>query len=1245
MTNIKSLEIVFIAKNLTRFSRYFALMIIMTLSTGIAFYFYVQAEKQIDKANQFHLQSFLLADELRQSSDDLTQMVRSYVTMVDAVYKEYFYEILAIREGTKPRPINYRHDYWALVQKNAPRHSPDGQAISLLTLMKQAGFTAEEFSLLEQAKINSDDLTNIEFAAMALIETKPSMSDSIRLKAANMLFDDHYRQAKANIMQPIGQFLQMIEQRTEEAVQISEKNALGLRYLFIILSLLLLATTARLIYNALQSFLGCSIIELYQHLEQLGSGDFSKTIAIKPKQKNSILAWLSKTQQNLMRLENNRQHSEENLRQEVHFSKMLINNLPGVFYQMNTDSQLVAWNHVFACLLGEEGLKAAQVNALNVIADHDKELITHKIAEGFATGYVDAQAELMLATGENRCFYFVANTLILDGKTYLLGTGVDITERKQVEKSLMESEQHFRTLFYSSPDPVWIIDNNYFVECNQSAVDMLGYPNKQALTQTHPSVLSPEYQPDGESSFTKAERMMAIAQQKSVNRFEWIHRRFDGSDFFAEVTLSVVELQGRSVIHCTWRDISERKEAEKTQDRLIGIIESSPDFIGFADATDTHLLYINRAGRAMTGIEENEDVTQLKINDIHPTQMNQMFKEVILPIITCMGNWQGECNFLHRDGHEIPTSMVLMGHKSSSGALEIISTISRDITERKKTEKELYIAAIAFEAQEGMMVVDANSMILRVNKAFTKITGYSAEEVIGKNPKVLQSGRHDAAFYDAMWESINNTGKWEGEVWDRRKNGEVFPEYLTITAVKDQNDKAINYVSTFNDITLSKTTADEIERLAFYDQLTKLPNRQLLYNRLKLALAASHRNALSGGLLSIDMDNFKNLNDTLGHEIGDLLLQQVAERLMSCVRENDTVARLGGDEFIVLMEDLENEDLEAAAQIEVVGKKILSSLGQLYQLNIHQYRSTPSIGAVLFSGYAQSAEELLRQADIAMYQAKASGRNALQFFNPQMQATIMARAAMEKELHLAVTESQFRLYYQPQVYQNHQITGAETLIRWQHPERGLIFPGDFIPLAEESDLILQIGHWVLETACTQLRIWASSEHTQHLQLAVNVSARQFRHPDFVSQVIHLINCAGINPKRLKLELTESAALDNLEETIDKMNALRKIGVRFSMDDFGTGYSSLSNLKKLPIEQLKIDQSFVRDISTDPDDAVIVQTIIAMAKNLGLKIIAEGVETEAQCLFLEQHGCQNFQGYLFSKAVPIEQFEALLMKTT
>ena len=691
-----------------------------------------------------------------------------------------------------------------------------------------------------------------------------------------------------------------------------------------------------------------------------------------------------------------------------------------------------------------------------------------------------------------------------------------------------------------------------------------------------------------------------------------------------------------------YRHSVERKQSEKhlaqSERRLRAMFEASPECVKLV-ARDGTLLSMSQKGIAWIEGDSEKAVCNNCVYPIIAPEYRtafQAFNEAVCDGKS--GSMEFEIIGLKGTRHWMLTNAVPFNLENGE-CVQLAFT--QEITERKAIETELRIAAIAFEAQEGITVTDKNNHIIKVNKAFTEITGYTSEEMIGNTPKLLHSGRHDAAFYNALWESIHNTGKWAGEIWNRRKNGEIYPQYMIITAVKNLGGEVTNYVASFNDITLSRATADEIERLAFYDPLTNLPNRRLLHDRLKQALAASHRNNSSGGLLFIDMDNFKNLNDTLGHEIGDLLLIQVAERLLSCVRESDTVARLGGDEFVVLLEDLENEMSEAAAQVEIVGKKILLVLGQFYQLNTHRYHSTPSIGAALFHGYEQTPDELLKQADIAMYQVKDAGRNDLRFFNPEMQATIMAREALKQELHLAVVTNQFRLYYQPQVYQNRQISGAEALIRWQHPERGLISPDKFIPLAEESDLILLIGDWVLETACMQLKIWAEREDTEHFQLAVNVSASQFSQPNFVSNVIRLINETGINPMRLKLELTESMALNNLKETIEKMNTLREIGVRFSMDDFGTGHSSLSILKKLPIEQLKIDQSFVRDISKDSDDAVIVQTIIAMAQNLGLKIIAEGVETEEQCLFLEQHGCQHYQGYLFSKPVPIEQFESYL----
>ena len=438
-----------------------------------------------------------------------------------------------------------------------------------------------------------------------------------------------------------------------------------------------------------------------------------------------------------------------------------------------------------------------------------------------------------------------------------------------------------------------------------------------------------------------------------------------------------------------------------------------------------------------------------------------------------------------------------------------------------------------------------------------------------------------------------------------------------------------------------KHSKAEIEHLAFYDHLTNLPNRLLLTDRINHALINSQRKQTFGVLLFLDLDNFKNINDTQGHDVGDLLLKQVALRLTSHVRAHDTVARLGGDEFVVLLEDLSKNSLEAAELAKRIGKTLSSQLALPYELASQSHKSSASIGATLFGADSASAADLLKQADIAMYRAKAQGRNDLCFFDPQMQADISAHAALEADLQQAVVQHQFVLFYQPQVTAHGVVMGAEVLIRWQHPTRGMVPPVQFIPVAEESDVINDIGLWVLQTACQQLGQWQQDPSTAQLQLAVNVSARQFRQTDFVALVKAVIGQTGIQPHGLKLELTESLVLDNIDDTIAKMTALKALGVRFSMDDFGTGQSSLSYLTRLPLDQLKIDQSFVRNIGLKPSDGMIVQTIIGMATNLGLEVIAEGVETPDQQAFLAHHGCTLYQGYLFGKPSPLPGFEALL----
>jgi diguanylate cyclase (GGDEF)-like protein/PAS domain S-box-containing protein len=540
------------------------------------------------------------------------------------------------------------------------------------------------------------------------------------------------------------------------------------------------------------------------------------------------------------------------------------------------------------------------------------------------------------------------------------------------------------------------------------------------------------------------------------------------------------------------------------------------------------------------------------------------------------------------------------------------------------------------------MVTDAQGVILRINKTFIKDTGYTVEEVVGQTPRLFNSGQHDAAFYDELWQCLLRDGYWQGEIWDRRKNGETYPKWMTITAVKNEG-VTTHYVSTHNDITQRKLAEDEIKLLAFYDPLTGLPNRRLLLDRLHQALANSARSQRQGALVFIDLDNFKTLNDTLGHPTGDMLLQQVAQRLSACAREGDTVARLGGDEFVVMLENLSEDINEATAQLESASEKFMAELNRVYSLGGRDYYGTSSMGVTVFGKQDETVDGLLKQADLAMYQAKASGRNSLRFFDPQMQAVFTARATLETELRNAVREGQLVLYYQPQVDPWGHSLGAEALVRWQHPQRGLVLPNDFIPLAEETGLIMPLGFWVLETACAQLSAWAEQKEAAHLTLAVNISIQQIHQPDFVEQVLSILDHTGANPERLKLELTESLLMDNVEDTIAKMIALKARGVGFALDDFGTGYSSLSYLKRLPLEKLKIDRSFVMDVLTDANDAAITQTIVALAQSMNLSVIAEGVETEAQRDFLNRNGCHEYQGYLFSRPLPLEAFGQYLKR--
>ena len=582
-------------------------------------------------------------------------------------------------------------------------------------------------------------------------------------------------------------------------------------------------------------------------------------------------------------------------------------------------------------------------------------------------------------------------------------------------------------------------------------------------------------------------------------------------------------------------------------------------------------------------------------------------------------------------------------------ALKIFAARAATEIKRHEAEKKIKFQASLLDcAKDAIIVRDMNHNITYWNKGAEYLFGWTSAEVLGKEAVVLLSDSKQQS--EQAVKKLLVDGTWSGEMIERHRSGHTITTECHWTLIYDDQGQPQCILAIKNDISHRKAAEQEIKQLAFYDHLTLLPNRLLLMNRLKKSLYNHQRSEMYGAVLFIDLDNFKMLNDTLGHDKGDLLLQQVAKRLSDTLRKGDTVARLGGDEFVVLVENLKKDYRAAAYKARRIGEKVLKAFALPFYLDNdaeehteknQAHFSSPSIGIALFGKQDMLLDDVLKHADLAMYQAKAAGRNTMQFFDPRMQKQVNDRAVLEAQLREAVTEKSFVLYYQPQVDRKQRIIGVEALLRWQHQEHGIVYPADFIPLAEESGLILPLGLWVLEQACQQLSLWKKNHHTRQLTISVNVSARQFHHRDFVDMVLSVVQQADIDPTRLKLELTESILVSDMALMIERMNKLKEYGVCFSLDDFGTGYSSLLYLKQMPIDELKIDKSFVQDVFGDENDAAIVKTILALGHSLGLSVIAEGVESEEQQLFLMTHQCQLFQGYLYGKPMTIDRLECLL----
>jgi len=1033
--------------NLSAFSRSLWLTFGMFVLLALAFVAYVRSEKLIDRAYELRLQSYRLADELRHSSNDLSRMARSYVFTGNPLYKQHYQEVFEIRNGKRPRPVDYQNIYWDLVLENDRRPRPYGKAIALFDLMQQAGFSEEEFIKLAEIKAKSEALTEMEFAAMKLSEDTRQPTEHNRFKASQMLRNIAYHQAKADFMRPLSELNELIGQRTRNAVQSATTNAVILRVVFILfVAILMLALWHS--YRVLCATLGADVEVLRDHIARLGNGDFAAAIPIGKAKENSIIAWLSETQRRLAQINAERNESA---------------------------AKNQRMTQLYAAL--------SQCNQAIVRCDNEPELFGQICKDAVCFGGMEL-AWIGLIDGQNQQVVPVA--YYGKGSEYLEGICISInadeaTGRGPTGISLREDR------------PFWCQD-----------------------FQHDPATLP------------------------------W-HERGAKYGWNASATLPL-----------------------HRNGKVIGSFTVYSLALAAFDQAASNLL-----------VEMAMDI-DFALNNLDREAQRQ------------------QADMALADSHKLLTTVI------NTAPLRIFWK-------------------------------DKNLLYLGCNSAFAKDMGEEyPQNIIAKDDYQL-AWKDNAELYRADDRFIMDTGIPKLSYEERQDGTDGNSNWLRISKVPLHNEanQIIGILGIYENITEQKLAQEHIHYLANFDSLTGLPNRSQLEDHLKYAISVAKRNNGHLALFFLDLDHFKDINDTLGHSIGDKLLIELANRLRFALCEQGTVSRLGGDEFICLLPDTD------AHGAELIASKLLAIIDQPFKIGHYFLSLTASIGIAIYPNDGMNLETLSRSADTAMYRAKQEGRHGFRFFTQEMQARSIRNLQVLNALRHALELGQLQVYYQAQItIPSRRIIGAEALLRWLHPELGMVSPAEFIAIEEDNGLILPIGEWVLRTAVRQAKIWQDNAYGP-LIVAVNLSAVQFRHPNLPKLVLQILEEEGLSPKYLELELTESVAMHNPQEAIAVINRLQERGIRMSIDDFGTGYSSLSYLKKFNVYKLKIDQSFVRDISTDPEDRAIVSAIINLSKSLGLQTIAEGVETEEQLALLCEQGCDEAQGFLFAKPVPAEQFEALL----
>jgi diguanylate cyclase (GGDEF)-like protein/PAS domain S-box-containing protein len=1136
------------------------LFVVLALLFGI----YVYSEKQIDRAYERRDLAFLLANELRQSSADLTMKVRTYVATGNPLYKKHFQEILDIRDGKQPRPIDYKYIYWDLVLADDQRPTPSGQAISLLDLFRQVGFTEAEFAKLAEAKRSSDELTQTEFKAMSLIEPGASLQEN-RETAIRMLFDDAYFQAKAKIMRPIREFYQLVDKRTLSSIRHAEDVALLLRYAFIAFSVFWTWTLYRS-YRVLTDVLGGSVKQLYQSITKLGQGEFFDPITVSSGHRDSVLAWLSETQKNLARLDNDRRITEANNQRLTRFYAVLSQCNQAI---VRSTSQEQLFEVICRDTVVFGGLKMVWIGLIEPNGYQLKPVASY----GLGTEYlddIDITTDASLASGRGP-----TGTALREDRAFWC---------HDFQKDSGTSYWRERAEPYG-----WGASASLPLHRNGRVIG--GFTLYGADT----------------NAFGEEERKLLLELAADIDfaltNFEHENQRKANERALMESHALLRTIIDTVPVRIFWKDKGSCYLGCNILFARDAGVRSEQDILG---KDDFQLCWQEQAALYQVD-DQNVMVTgkpKLGFEELQTTpQGHQM--------------WLRTSKVPLRDTQQLVIGMI--------GVYE-------DITAQKKNEEHLRLAASVFDhSNEAILVTDSACNIIDVNRAFTRITGYEKNEVLGKNPNLLRSGLHEADFYAEMWQSIHVTGQWTGEIWNRNKQGEHYAELLSINCVKNEAGAVEYYVALFSDITAIKDHQKQLEYLAHYDPLTHLPNRVLLTDRLQQALAHADRYAHTVSLIYIDLDGFKEINDRYGHACGDQLLVHIADSMKHALRHCDTLARLGGDEFVVVLPELND-----IAMCQEIIDRLLIAATKPFCINGLRLRISASIGVACYPQYDKiEPDQLIRQADQAMYQAKLAGKSRYCFFDADHDLLLRKHHQSLERIRLALQNHEFLLHYQPKInLRTHRVIGVEGLIRWLDPEKGIVYPNEFLPFIGKHSLHIELGNWVLYCALDQLRQWRNAGI--ELPISINIDGAYLQNPNFLNDIRNALRrYPDINPAHLELEVLESSALNDIVGVSSVIEACKTMGIRFALDDFGTGYSSLTYLKRLPVRTLKIDQSFVRDMLEDQDDLAILSGVIGLARAFGRECIAEGVETDAHAEKLLEMGCEFGQGYAFAKPMSAE----------